>query len=261
MLFIRFSSDEHRNARIRFRMVANTSSPLALIFDMDGVLINSEPVHERSKREALAQSGIHVPNERFANYIGRSDTVMIQDLAAEHGLTEADGTEILRLKHSIYESLEDTMQPVDGAVAFLHWAANRFRLALATSSNQRNRRATLDKLGVATLFEAAVDAARFTHPKPSPEVFLIALNDLRLDPADCWIIEDALNGILAAKAAGCFAVGITTSFSREALKAAGADLVIDAFAELEQALQPSSDTYFDLLTLSATPAGGVPVAG
>ncbi len=241
-------------------MLANTSSPLALIFDMDGVLIDSEPVHERSKREALAQSGIHVPNERFANYIGRSDTVMIQDLAAEHGLTESDGTAILRLKHSIYESLEHTMQPVEGAVSFLNWASNRFRLALATSSNQRNRCATLDKLGIADLFEIAVDAARFTHPKPSPEVFLIALGDLRLDAADCWIIEDALNGILAAKAAGCFAVGITTSFTREALKAAGADLVIDTFAELEQALQPAAEDYLEPMPLTGTPAAGVPVA-
>ena len=241
-------------------MLANTSSPLALIFDMDGVLIDSEPVHERSKREALAQSGIHVPNERFANYIGRSDTVMIQDLAAEHGLTESDGAAILRLKHSIYESLEHTMQPVKGAVSFLNWASNRFRLALATSSNQRNRCATLDKLGIAPLFEVAVDAARFTHPKPSPEVFLIALGDLRLDAADCWIIEDALNGILAAKAAGCFAVGITTSFTREALKAAGADLVIDTFAELEQALQPAAEDYLEPMPLTGTPAAGVPVA-
>lgn len=242
-------------------MLANTSFPLALIFDMDGVLIDSEPVHERSKREALAQSGIQVPEERFANYIGRSDTVMIQDLAAEHGLSESDGNAILRLKHSIYESLEHTMQPVEGAVSFLNWAAQRFRLALATSANQRNRRATLDMLGVAPLFEVAVDAARFTHPKPSPEVFLIALGDLRLEAADCWIVEDSLNGILAAKAAGCFAVGLTTSFSREALKAAGADLVIETFAELEEALQPASEIYLDPASMGGTRAGGVPVAG
>ncbi len=243
-------------------MLANIcSSPLALIFDMDGVLIDSEPVHERSKREALAQSGIAVANERFAHYIGRSDTVMIQDLAAEHGLGESEGAEILRLKHNIYESLEHTMQPVEGAVDFLNWAASRFRLALATSANQRNRRATLDRLGVAPLFEVAVDAASFTHPKPSPEVFLNALRGLQLDAADCWIIEDAVNGILAAKAAGCFAVGLTTSFSREALKAAGADLVIDTFAELEQALQPISETYLEPFPLSGTLEAGLPFVG
>lgn len=212
-------------------------TPIALIFDMDGVLIDSERLHERSKREALLQSGIHVPHERFANYIGRSDTVMIQDLAQEHGLNEQDGVDILRLKHHIYESLEHELQPVPGALAFLDWANTRYRLALATSSNHRNRVATLDKLGIAPLFEVAVDAARFTHPKPSPEVFQIALADLGLEPGACWVIEDAVNGILAAKAAGCTAVGITTSFTREQLQAAGADLVIDNFADFQEALE------------------------
>ena len=212
-------------------------TPIALVFDMDGVLINSEPLHERSKREALLQSGIHVAEERFANYIGRSDTVMIQDLAAEHGLTEQNGLDILRLKHHIYESLEHELLPVPGALAFLEWANSRYRLALATSSNHRNRVATLDRLGVAPLFEVAVDAARFTHPKPSPEVFQIALNDLGLEPGACWVIEDAVNGILAAKAAGCLAVGLTTSFTRQQLLAAGADLVVDTFAEFQHALE------------------------
>lgn len=215
-------------------------TPLALIFDMDGVLIDSEPVHEQSKREALRQAGIMVPEERFANYVGRSDTVMIQDLAAEHGLTEAEGAEILRLKHRIYESLEHTMQPVPGAVSFIQWAGPSFRLALATSANQRNRIATLAALSLTEYFEVAVDAASFKEPKPSPEVFQIAMQGLRLEPADCWVIEDSLNGILAAKAAGCFAVGLTTSFGRDALRAAGADLVVDTFAELQAALSRPS---------------------
>ena len=188
--------------------------PEALIFDMDGVLINSEPLHEHSKREALAQAGIEVPSERFASYTGRSDTVMIADLAAEHGLDEARGAEILKNKHAIYESLEHELQPIKGGVEFLRWAQSRFRLALATSANTRNRKATSEILGIASLFETAVDAADFQHPKPSPEVFQIALQRLRLSADVCWIVEDAVNGILAAKAAGCFGVGLTTSFSR-----------------------------------------------
>ena len=222
-------------------------TPIALIFDMDGVLIDSERLHERSKREALLQSGIHVPNERFANYIGRSDTVMIQDLAQEHGLDEQDGVAILRLKHRIYESLEHELEQVPGALEFLDWADSRFRLALATSSNHRNRVATLDRLGIAPLFEVAVDAARFTHPKPSPEVFQIALADLGLEPGACWVIEDAVNGILAAKAAGCTAVGITTSFTRQQLEAAGADLVIDTFAEFQGTLESLQAAPADVL--------------
>ena len=211
--------------------------PQALIFDMDGVLINSEPLHERSKREALAQAGIEVPEERFASYTGRSDTVMIADLAAENGLDEAKGAEILKAKHVIYESLEHELEPIEGGVEFLRWAQHNFRLALATSASTRNRKATSEILGIAPLFETAVDAADFEHPKPSPEVFQIALRRLGLTADVCWIVEDAVNGIVAAKAAGCFAVGLTTSFSRQALLNAGADLVIENFDELRRHLE------------------------
>ncbi len=216
---------------------ARRAPPLALIFDMDGVLVDSEPVHERSKREALSAAGIVVPESRFASYTGRSDTVMIDDLAAEHGLDAERSAGILQSKHAIYESLEHTIEAVSGAIAFLQWADRRFRLALATSANQRNREATLAMLGIAPLFEVAVDAADFEQPKPSPEVFQIALQRLGLGPEVCWVIEDSVNGILAAKAAGCFAVGLTTSFVEEALRAAGADLVIENFGELQTALE------------------------
>ena len=214
-----------------------TTHPVALIFDMDGVLINSEPLHERSKREALSQAGIEVPEERFASYTGRSDTVMINDLAAENGISDERSAEILRSKHVIYESLEHTLQPIAGATDFLRWASSRYRLALATSANTRNRQATSEMLGIAPLFEVAVDASNFQDPKPSPEVFQIALAKLDLPATSCWIIEDAVNGILAAKAAGCFAVGLTTSFSREELGKAGADLVIENFSELQRCLE------------------------
>ena len=219
------------------RLLTMNENPVALIFDMDGVLIDSEPVHERSKREALQQAGITVPDSLFASYIGRSDTVMINDLAAEHGFDAERGAGILRAKHTIYESLEHTMQPIPGAVPFLHWASVRFRLALATSATPRNREVTLENLGVSTLFEVAVDAASFKQPKPSPEVFQIALERLRLQPSACWIIEDSVNGILAARDAGCFAVGLTTSFARDRLFEAGADRVVDDFETLQAILE------------------------
>ncbi len=212
-------------------------NPTALIFDMDGVLINSEPLHERSKREALSQAGIEVPEERFASYTGRSDTVMINDLATENGLDDERSAEILQSKHVIYESLEHTLEPIEGAIEFLQWANPRYRLALATSATARNRQKTSEMLGIAELFETAVDASLFEHPKPSPEVFQIAMQKLGLPAVNCWVVEDAVNGVLAAKAAGCFAVGLTTSFSREALREAGADMVIDNFGELQRCLE------------------------
>jgi beta-phosphoglucomutase-like phosphatase (HAD superfamily) len=75
----------------------------ALIFDMDGVLVDSEPLHLRAKREALSKAGILAPESLFANYIGRSDKAMIYEVAAAHGLSAERSDEILESKRRIYE--------------------------------------------------------------------------------------------------------------------------------------------------------------
>ena len=208
----------------------------ALIFDMDGVLINSEPLHERAKREALLEAGIIVPESLFASYTGRSDKVMIYEVAGAHGMSDERCAEILDRKHRIYESLEHTLRPVPGAIEFVHWAKSRYRLALATSATSRNREATLKLLRIESMFEVAVDSTSFSRPKPSPEVFQIALERLGLAPAACLVIEDAVNGIVAARAADCFSAGLTTSFSEASLREAGADIVVGSYSELKMLL-------------------------
>ena len=208
----------------------------ALIFDMDGVLLNSEPLHERAKREALKEAGIEVPEALFASYTGRSDKAMIYEVATAHGESEERCAEILGRKHRIYESREDTLLPVPGAVEFVHWAKAHYRLALATSATGRNREATLKSLQIESMFEVVVDSASFSQPKPSPEVFQIALERLGLAPAACLVIEDAVNGIVAARAAGCFSAGLTTSFPEASLRAAGADIVVGSYSELKTLL-------------------------
>lgn len=208
----------------------------ALIFDMDGILINSEPLHERAKREALLEVGIMVPESLFASYTGCSDKAMIYEVAAGHGLNEQRSAEILDRKHRIYESLEHTLCPVSGAIEFVHWAKSRYRLALATSATSRNRETTLKSLQIESMFEVAVDSASFSQPKPSPEVFQIALERLGLAPTACLVIEDAVNGIVAARAAGCFSAGLTTSFSEASLREAGADIVVGSYSELKTLL-------------------------
>jgi beta-phosphoglucomutase len=208
-----------------------------LIFDMDGVLIDSEPLHKRAKERAFGEHGITLSEEIYDSYKGRPDTTMLPEILKARGWSDEKIRELSLRKRAIYEEIEHELQAVPGVVDFIEWAATRYKLALATSATKRNREATFQLLGIGPRFIAVVDASGHTRPKPHPEVFQVAMRELRVDPADCWIIEDSVNGLRAAKAAGCYAVAITTTFGRNILLDAGADVVIDSFAELKKKLE------------------------
>ena len=203
---------------------------------MDGVLVDSEPLHKRAKELAFAEIGIVLPESVYDSYKGRPDATMLPEVLTARGFATERIQELSRRKKQIYEEIEDQLQAVDGAAEFVTWAASRYKIALATSATARNREATLRLLGIGDLFHAVVDASNHQRPKPDPEVFLAAMQQLGLSAADCWIIEDSVNGLRAAKAAGPVAVAITTTFDRETLSAAGADTLVNSFAELKELL-------------------------
>lgn len=216
-------------------MTVALRNPKALIFDMDGVLVDSEPLHKRAKQMTFREAGIHFPEETYDNYKGRPDATMFHELLAGRSVDEI--AELLHRKHQFFEKIEHELQPIPGAVGFVRWAASRYRLALATSATPRNRGAALQSLGLADCFESLVDTARFQRPKPDPEIFQVAMRDLKLDATDCWIIEDSLPGVRAGNAAGCFTVGITTTFDSASLSAAGANMVVSSFTELRRSME------------------------
>jgi HAD superfamily hydrolase (TIGR01509 family) len=214
-----------------------TTAPKALVFDMDGVLIDSERLHEYTKRQALRSAGIEVDETAFSRYIGRSDRVMITDVAKINGRSEDEIEAILAEKHRLYALGERDLKPVPGAIDFVNWASGRYRLAVATSATPRNRKCTLASLGITSLFEVAIDSSSFVQPKPSPEVFENAIARLEMAPSECWIIEDALTGVAAARKVPCFTVALTTSFGTADLLCAGADVVVDRFSEIQTLLR------------------------
>ena len=206
---------------------------------MDGVLIDSEPLHKRAKELAFREFGIELPESVYDSYKGRPDRTMLPEILNARGWPAEKIQELSQRKRQIYEEFEHELQAVDGGVEFVRWAASRYRIALATSATARNREATLRLLGIGELFHAVVDASGHQRPKPDPEVFLIAMEKLQLRAGDCWIIEDSVNGLRAAKAAGCFAVAITTTFDPKTLSLAGADTVVSSFRELRTLLEPA----------------------
>ena len=204
---------------------------------MDGVLIDSEPLHKRAKELAFAEYGIVLSESVYDSYKGRPDATMLPEILNARGWSAEKIQELSRRKRQIYEEIEHELQAVEGAVEFVRWAAPRYRIALATSATQRNREATFRLLGIGDLFHAVVDASGHLKPKPDPEVFLIALEKLQLKASECWIVEDSVNGLRAAKAAGCFAVAITTTFDKPVLLDAGANIVVSSFTEIQRLLK------------------------
>ena len=211
---------------------------------MDGVLIDSEPLHKRAKELAFGEAGIILPESVYNRHKGRPDASVIPEMLGERGLSPDQIAELLHRKHQIFEKIEHEMKAVPGAAEFVLWAKSRYRIALASSATARNREAGRKLLGIGNPFDVVVDSERLHRPKPHPEIFEIAIRDMQLEPGDCWVIEDSTNGVQAAKAAGCFAVGIMTTFDSETLRTAGADLVVASFAELRIVLESNVQVPF-----------------
>jgi len=181
----------------------------AIVFDMDGVLIDSEELHAHAKRIAFAHAGIALTHADLRAYVGRSDAVMIDEIGDRYELTNHKRSIVLDEKTRIYEQEEKGIKIIPGAIEFVRWAAQHYRLAVATSATPRNRTTTLDRLGIASLFEVVADLGDVSEPKPSPEVYLLAAARLALPPSKCMVVEDALTGVLSAKRAGCCVSALT----------------------------------------------------
>ena len=209
---------------------------------MDGVLVDSEPLHKRAKELAFGEVGIVVPASVYDRQKGRPDATVIPEMLGDRGLSPDQIAELMHRKHQIFEKIEHEMKVVPDAPEFVLWAKSRYRIALASSATARNRQAGLKLLGLGNPFDVVVDSERLDRPKPNPEVFQIAVRDLNLEPRNCWVIEDSTNGVVAANAAGCVAIGIVTTFDSATLHAAGADLIVGSFAELRKILESKART-------------------
>jgi HAD superfamily hydrolase (TIGR01509 family) len=186
----------------------------ALIFDMDGVLCDSEPFIAAAAAEALRRRyGISVTRADFLPFVGAGEDAFIGGAAARHGVT-VDLAIDKPLTYEVYlELIRGSLRPIEGAREFIAEArAAGLRLALATSSDRPKLDGNLAAIGIAeSTFEVLVSAEHVTHKKPDPETFRVAVERLGLPAARCLVVEDARNGIAAARAAGCAVLGITSS--------------------------------------------------
>ena len=204
----------------------------AFIFDMDGVIVDSNPYHEIALREFAAQYGYRLTDEDLRDRIfGRTNKDWIPQL-----LGTSDPEAIARYadeKEALYRDLyAPHIRPLDGLIAFLEkLKAQGIPRAVATSAPRENVDFTLEKTGTRSYFDVILDESFVTRGKPDPQIYLKTAKALKLSPSRCIVFEDSFSGVLAAKAAGCRVIGITTTHEKDDLPPV--DRVIDDFRGLE----------------------------
>ncbi len=204
-----------------------------VIFDMDGVLIDSADAHWESWKRLGEENGLSITREQFASTFGRQSRDIIQGLFGEK--SSAATRELSERKELIYRDIIGANPPiVEGAAELVRsLRAAGAALAIGSSGPRNNIDLVLRAIGVADDFAAIVSADDVTRGKPDPQVFELSARRLGLSPAQCIVIEDAPVGIQAAKAAGALAVAVLIYHPRSAFQAA--DDAVERLSELSVA--------------------------
>ena len=211
------------------RPMQNTS-PTAVIFDMDGVLVDSAQAHFRSWQQLARECGREVTEEQFTATFGRQNRDIVPVLIGE--VSGATVESLGDRKEEIYRGLIRESAPiVEGAVNLvrsLHGAG--VSLAIGSSAPRANIDLVLEAMGADGLISAVVSGDEVTRGKPDPQVFTLACERLRIEPGRCVVIEDAPAGVEAARAAGTRTVAVLLHHSAEVFEQP--DLVVSRLADL-----------------------------
>ena len=183
---------------------------------MDGVLVDSEPFGFEALRRVMTRYGLPYSKEENAEFLWRTTLDSCRILKARHGFEASAETLADWYVEHMLEQIGRGPIPMTGVPEVLRLVrASGYRMALASSAEVRVIEANLAALAIRPLFEAVVSGTQVARGKPAPDVFLAAANRLATPPAQCLVIEDSRNGLLAAKAAGMRCAVVPCSYTRE----------------------------------------------
>ncbi len=207
----------------------------AAIFDMDGVIIDSEPLHYKAYHQMFDEVGINVSQELYDSLTGKSTINLCEQLRKEFNLSQS-AEELASIKRRYYDVIFENDKDFDlikGVRALIeNYHANGLTLILASSATMASIDRIFKRFDLNRYFKAKISGAELKASKPHPEIFLKAAEASGFSTDECLVIEDATNGIEAAKAADIFCVGFD-SFHSKNQDYSKADLVISDFEEVE----------------------------
>lgn len=209
----------------------------AIIFDLDGVIIDSEPRHEQAFRKIFEELGYAEDHGiDFPAYYGRSDRTIWIDFIEKHQPPQSL-EELMARKQEVFLELIHREKPIFPTIPQLvSQLSTRYKLAVASGSEHRVITAVLDLGDLLSYFPVTVSAQDVSRGKPAPDIFLHTADKLAVSPKKCCVIEDSAAGVEAALAAGMNVIAITNSIAKE--KLTQASHIVSSYPEIREILLP-----------------------
>lgn len=201
----------------------------AILFDLDGTLVNTDPLHYQTWLEVLREYEIEIDQEFYKSRIsGRLNPLIVQDLLPE--LSFEKGQQLADYKEARFREIGLSLTPLAGLLDLLNWIDNhKLKKALVTNAPRENVNFLLEVLKLADYFDAVILAEEAIAGKPDPAPYKLALNQLDISAKEAIAFEDSVSGIQSSVGAGIYTIGIASTHDPEILLKAGATMVIPDF--------------------------------
>jgi beta-phosphoglucomutase family hydrolase len=205
----------------------------AVIFDLDGVIAETEHIHIQAEKQAMLKYGVKVSEDELHQYTGTTTKQMFTELIRKYKLN-TNFDKIFKEKEEIlFRLLEKDVRPTKGVIELLHKLKQmKLKLGIASSAHKRLIDYVLEKFEIRQLFDSVISAEDITHGKPNPEIFLMCAKTLNANPVECLVVEDAKLGVEAAKTAGMKCLGYRNPDNGKQ-DLSKADFVADDFSKLD----------------------------
>jgi len=209
-----------------------------VIFDMDGVLIDSEPLHKKAEKRTFAPFGVSLTDDELTVFTGQSSKALLGAVRERNGIDADVESLYVSLQIHLMDIFAKEADAFPGAVALVHELSKRgVPLAVASSSPLQLIRLSLNRTGLQEFFPVVVSGDEVKRTKPNPDIFLEAARRLAVPPERCAVIEDSTSGVAGAKAAGMFTVGFRSPNSLHQDVSASDRVVDDLGPDLAETFQ------------------------
>jgi HAD superfamily hydrolase (TIGR01509 family) len=206
----------------------------AVIFDLDGVLIDSEPLHCMADNQLLKDLGVDTPEKYFDRFTGWTDSAMWAAIKADYLINESiDELKAMQVPIKLKLLRETDLKAIAGTLELLEEIkGNNIPIAIASSSPRPFIEAVVEKIGIRQYFAIIVSGEEVERSKPEPDIFLKAARLLNVKPSGCLVVEDSRSGTIAAKNAGMMCIGYRNVNSGNQ-DLSEADFIVDDIKEIE----------------------------